>query len=167
MKLVSARSHVVWDPEPRQGNSAESLHRGETPCPLKRAWAKRPAPLTAESRSTPGSYSQRLDRAGCARCAPNIYPLAVTGRCGLALPHFFLRIVLCYVSMGIRLPGPGGAAAARNGFACAVPGPDTGYPLLERLTSSRHTARATTATTPAVAVLSTGWPPGRRENVSY
>ena len=23
--------------------------------------------------------------------------------------------------MGFRLPGPGGAAAARNGFACAVP----------------------------------------------
>ena len=47
--------------------------------------------------------------------------------------------------MGIRLPGPGGAAAARNGFGCAVPGPDTGYPLQERLTGSRHTARATTA----------------------
>ena len=33
VKLVRARSHVVWDPEPRQGNSAESLPRGELPAP--------------------------------------------------------------------------------------------------------------------------------------
>ena len=52
---------------------------------------------------------------------------------------FFLSVILCFVSMGTRLPCPGGAAAARNGFACAVPGPDTGYPLQERLTRSRHT----------------------------
>ena len=76
-------------------------------------------------------------------------------------------VVLRFVPMGIRLPGPGGAAAARNGFACAAPGPDTGYPLLERLTSSRQTEHATSAATPAMAVLSTGWPTGRRENVSY
>ena len=52
-------------------------------------------------------------------------------------------VVLFVASMGTRLPGPGGAAAARNGFACAVPGPDTGYPLQGRLTSSRQTARVT------------------------
>ena len=69
---------------------------------------------------------------------------------------FFLSVVPWFASMGIGLSGPGGAAAARNGFACAVPGLDTGYSLQERLTSSRHTVRATTATTPAVAVLSTG-----------
>ena len=33
VKLVRARSHVVWDPEPRQGNSAEGLPRGELPAP--------------------------------------------------------------------------------------------------------------------------------------
>ena len=77
---------LVWDPEPRQGEQCRECPRGTLSAPPKNApEAKRPAPLTAESRSTPGRYSQRLDRAGCARCAPNIYPLAVTGRCGLAL----------------------------------------------------------------------------------
>ena len=73
---------------------------------------------------------------------------------------FFLSVILCIVSMGIRLPGPGGAAATRNGFACAVPGSDTGYPLQERLTGSRHTARATTATAPLWQSSPPGGPQG-------
>ena len=36
-------------------------------------------------------------------------------------------VVLWFASMGIRLPGPGGAAAARNGFA--LRSPRVGYRL--------------------------------------
>ena len=41
--------------------------------------------------------------------------------------YFFLMFVLWFASMGIRLPGPGGAAAARNGFA--LRSPRVGYRL--------------------------------------
>ena len=41
-----------------------------------------------------GRYNQRLDRAGSARRAPDIYPLAVTGRCGLALAVSSKKVAL-------------------------------------------------------------------------
>ena len=40
---------------------------------------------------------------------------------------FFFMFVLWFASSGIRLPGPGGAAAARNGFT--LRSPRVGYRL--------------------------------------
>ena len=46
---------------------------------------------------------------------------------------FFLMVVLCFASMGIRSPGPGGAAAARNGFALRSPRVGYGLPTAGEL----------------------------------
>ena len=51
------------------------------------------------------------------------------GRLSCGSPH---RASGRLVRVALRLPA--------TGSHCAVPGPDTGYPLLERLTSSRQTA---------------------------
>ena len=56
---------------------------------------------------------------------------------GLQKYPFFFVSYPALASLGIRLPGPGGAAATRLRFSFVAPEPDTGY-LLRRPTSPRQ-----------------------------